>query len=113
MACSQSSKFFFFFSGFAQAGIHTFNTLNMGKEKKEKKVKQSAGSDNEEESRVLEISPIAHPLAEKKLTKKLLKTVKKGSHFSCFLNDHNRAFYFDPQPCYTVRLIFILCVHLY
>jgi H/ACA ribonucleoprotein complex subunit 2 len=52
----------------------------MGKEKKEKKVKQSAGSDNEEESRVLDISPIAHPLAEKKLTKKLLKTVKKGSH---------------------------------
>ncbi|GAB5588424.1 snoRNA-binding protein [Umbelopsis nana] len=51
----------------------------MGKEKKEKKVKQSAGSDNEEESRVLDISPIAHPLAEKKLTKKLLKTVKKAA----------------------------------
>ncbi|CAO3665671.1 hypothetical protein INT44_007371 [Umbelopsis vinacea] len=51
----------------------------MGKEKKEKKVKQSAGSDNEEETRVLDIAPIAHPLAEKKLNKKLLKTVKKAS----------------------------------
>ncbi|KAJ2960034.1 hypothetical protein NQZ79_g4580 [Umbelopsis isabellina] len=51
----------------------------MGKEKKEKKVKQVAGSDNEEETKVLEASPIAHPMAEKKLTKKLLKTVKKAA----------------------------------
>lgn len=60
----------------------------MGKEKKEKKVKQSAGSDNEEETRVLDIAPIAHPLAEKKLNKKLLKTVKKGAHLDFHIMIH-------------------------
>lgn len=40
--------------------------------KKEKKVKKSEGE-------VLRFqSPIAHPLADDKLTKKLFKTVKKG-----------------------------------
>ncbi|KAG0170353.1 snoRNA-binding protein [Apophysomyces sp. BC1034] len=44
------------------------------KEKKEKKIK------TEEESEVIRhISPIAHPLAEKKLAKKLFKTAKKAS----------------------------------
>lgn len=61
----------------------------MGKEKKEKKVKQSAGSDNEEETRVLDVSPIAHPLAEKKLNKKLLKTVKKGAHLDFRIMIHD------------------------
>jgi H/ACA ribonucleoprotein complex subunit 2 len=32
-----------------------------------------------------ELSPIAHPLAEKKLTKKLHKTIKKGSSNSASL----------------------------
>jgi H/ACA ribonucleoprotein complex subunit 2 len=42
--------------------------------KKEKKVKKSEGS-----AEVLRFqSPIAHPLADDKLTKKLFKTVKKG-----------------------------------
>ncbi|KAI9487481.1 MAG: hypothetical protein EXX96DRAFT_593596 [Benjaminiella poitrasii] len=47
------------------------------KEKKEKKVKVEASETDEETPRYL--SPIAHPLAEKKLTKKLYKTVKKAS----------------------------------
>lgn len=53
----------------------------MAKEqKKEKKVKVSKteGSDNEEETPRFQ-SPIAHPLAEKKLVKKLYKTIKKGN----------------------------------
>lgn len=73
-----SASIFFFFRWCELAVIHKTFHLIMGKEKKEKKVKQVAGSDNEEETRVLEASPIAHPMAEKKLTKKLLKTVKKG-----------------------------------
>ncbi|KAL1920246.1 uncharacterized protein VTP21DRAFT_1392 [Calcarisporiella thermophila] len=51
----------------------------MGKEKKEKKVKQAADSDNEEEVSLDAVSPIAHPLATDKLCKKLLKTVKKAA----------------------------------
>lgn len=54
----------------------------MAKEhKKEKKVKAVKNdSDNEEE--VLRFqSPIAHPLAEKKLVKKIYKTIKKGNIF--------------------------------
>jgi hypothetical protein len=35
------------------------------------------------ETRVLSISPIAHPLASKKLSKKVLKTVKKGEGSLC------------------------------
>lgn len=51
----------------------------MAKEqKKEKKVKAVKNdSDNEEETPRFQ-SPIAHPLAEKKLVKKLYKTIKKG-----------------------------------
>ncbi|KAF7724175.1 snoRNA-binding protein [Apophysomyces ossiformis] len=45
------------------------------KEKKEKKVKTEEG----ESSVIRHVSPIAHPLAEKKLTKKLFKTAKKAS----------------------------------
>ena len=57
----------------------------MAKEhKKEKKVKAVKNdSDNEEE--VLRFqSPIAHPLAEKKLVKKIYKTIKKGNIFYWF-----------------------------
>ncbi|KAI8079547.1 50S ribosomal protein L30e-like protein [Gilbertella persicaria] len=53
----------------------------MAKEqKKEKKVKaaKNEGSDNEEETLRFQ-SPIAHPLAEKKLVKKIYKTIKKAS----------------------------------
>lgn len=52
----------------------------MAKEhKKEKKVKPTKmeTSDNEEEVPRFQ-SPIAHPLAEKKLVKKIYKTIKKG-----------------------------------
>lgn len=42
--------------------------------KKEKKVKKSEGSTEVPYFQ----SPIAHPLADDKLTKKLFKTVKKG-----------------------------------
>ena len=70
----------------------------MGKEHKEKKEKKSskaekvekvekkvvdASNDSDMETdapaRVIDISPIAVPLAADKLTKKLLKTVKKGN----------------------------------
>ncbi|KAI7906417.1 50S ribosomal protein L30e-like protein [Cokeromyces recurvatus] len=47
------------------------------KEKKEKKVKIESTENEEEVPRYL--SPIAQPLAEKKLTKKIYKTVKKAS----------------------------------
>lgn len=62
----------------------------MAKERKEKKEKKSdkaekvvaAGADSDMEvdapARILDVSPIAAPLAQDKLTKKLLKTVKKG-----------------------------------
>ncbi|KAG2207296.1 hypothetical protein INT46_004392 [Mucor plumbeus] len=53
----------------------------MAKEhKKEKKVKPTKmeTSDNEEEAPRFQ-SPIAHPLAEKKLVKKIYKTIKKAS----------------------------------
>ncbi|KAI9471423.1 RNA-binding protein Nhp2 [Zychaea mexicana] len=57
----------------------------MAKDKKQKKEKVAATAasmdvdqDTEDESPKF-ISPIAHPLAEKKLSKKLFKTVKKAS----------------------------------
>ena len=54
----------------------------MAKDKKMKKEKATAAmevdQDNDEDS-VKFLSPIAHPLAEKKLSKKLFKTVKKGN----------------------------------
>lgn len=56
----------------------------MAKEsKKEKKVKvaKTEGSDNEDETPRFQ-SPIAHPLAEKKLVKKIYKTIKKGKDTS-------------------------------
>ena len=56
---------------------------NMGKEKKEKR-KSEGGEDGDKEGRwnelVGKVSPIANPLASRKLTKKLYKTVKKGTH---------------------------------
>lgn len=68
----------------------------MAKERKEKKEKKSdksekvekvaaSGNDSDMEvdtpARVVDVSPIAAPLAADKLTKKLLKTVKKGMCF--------------------------------
>lgn len=63
----------------------------MAKERKEKKEKKSdkaekvvvaSGADSDMEvdapARILDVSPIAAPMAQDKLTKKLLKTVKKG-----------------------------------
>ncbi|KAI7858625.1 50S ribosomal protein L30e-like protein [Circinella umbellata] len=54
----------------------------MAKDKKMKKEKATAAmdvdQDNDDDS-VKFLSPIAHPLAEKKLSKKLFKTVKKAS----------------------------------
>ncbi|KAI8143677.1 50S ribosomal protein L30e-like protein [Fennellomyces sp. T-0311] len=57
----------------------------MAKDKKDKKIKKEkkvtamdVDSDTEDES-IKFISPIAHPLAEKKLSKKVFKTVKKAS----------------------------------
>lgn len=53
---------------------------------KEKKARESMGGDADEgsgpsyESRLKALSPIAQPLASKKLTKKLLKVVKKCEH---------------------------------
>ncbi|KAI8365189.1 50S ribosomal protein L30e-like protein [Radiomyces spectabilis] len=47
------------------------------KEKKEKKVKSTDSDSTEQVARFA--SPIAHPMAESKLNKKLLKTVKKAS----------------------------------
>jgi len=32
-----------------------------------------------------DLSPLAHPLAQRKLVKKLHKTIKKGPSISCFL----------------------------
>lgn len=56
----------------------------MAKEqKKEKKVKVAKNdSDNEDETPRFQ-SPIAHPLAEKKLVKKIYKTIKKGKSLTC------------------------------
>jgi len=60
----------------------------MAKEhKKEKKVKPTKmdTSDNEDETPRFQ-SPIAHPLAEKKLVKKIYKTIKKGKcGMSCWI----------------------------
>lgn len=52
----------------------------MAKDKKEKKTKKSTSMDVDasEEQEIKFLSPIAHPLAEKKLTKKVYKTIKKG-----------------------------------
>ncbi len=46
----------------------------MGKEKKEHK----ESSEDNYDKRVNEVLPFAHPLASKKLNKKVLKTIKKG-----------------------------------
>lgn len=80
--------------------IHTPHTSStMAKERKEKKEKKSdkaekvvvaSGADSDMEvdapARILDVSPIAAPMAQDKLTKKLLKTVKKGK---------DRPLYFD------------------
>jgi H/ACA ribonucleoprotein complex subunit 2 len=52
--------------------------------KEEKKVDAGNDSDMEVDTpvRAIDISPIAAPLAADKLTKKLLKTVKKGNTFA-------------------------------
>ncbi|KAI9317227.1 50S ribosomal protein L30e-like protein [Dichotomocladium elegans] len=53
----------------------------MAKDKKDKKIKKEKmdiDSDNEDDS-LRFVSPIAKPMAEKKLVKKLFKTVKKAS----------------------------------
>ncbi|KAI9032745.1 50S ribosomal protein L30e-like protein [Phycomyces nitens] len=50
----------------------------MAKEKKEKKVKQESMDVDSEVETVRYLSPIAHPLAEKKFTKKIFKTIKKA-----------------------------------
>ncbi len=53
--------------------------------KKEKATKKDAGSDSEHEEQTINvnnIAPIAHPLAGKKLQKRLLKVVKKGAFYS-------------------------------
>lgn len=54
----------------------------MAKDKKEKKEKSEKIEKTEEvatESAPIELSPIAHPLAESALTKKVLKTIKKAT----------------------------------
>lgn len=69
----------------------TQTTLTMAKEKKEKKAKETTEEQEVEtkapkteavevdyETRCQAVNGIAHPLASKKLTKKLLKTIKKG-----------------------------------
>ena len=55
----------------------------MGKDKKEKR--KSEGEDGEDEKakweeRVQFLNPISKPLASRKLTKKLYKTIKKGEN---------------------------------
>lgn len=51
----------------------------MAKEhKKEKKVKTSKTEGEKKDEAPGFLSPIAHPLAEKDLTKKIFKTIKKG-----------------------------------
>ena len=53
----------------------------MGKDKKEKR-KSEGGDEIEKESKwedlVSKVGPIANPLASRKLTKKVLKVIKKG-----------------------------------
>ncbi|KAI8095603.1 hypothetical protein BDF21DRAFT_435778 [Thamnidium elegans] len=59
--------------------LQQMRELSICEQKKEKKVKAVKNeSDNEEETPRFQ-SPIAHPLAEKKLVKKLYKTIKKAS----------------------------------
>ena len=53
----------------------------MGKEKKEKRKSEGGEGDNKEsrwEELLNHISPIANPLASRKLAKKLYKCIKKG-----------------------------------
>lgn len=47
-------------------------------EKVEKKVEHDSDMEVDAPARIVDVSPIAAPLAADKLTKKLLKTVKKG-----------------------------------
>ena len=47
--------------------------------KKSKKEKKEKDEDEEIIVPLSELSPIAHPLAQKKLAKKLHKTIKKGA----------------------------------
>jgi H/ACA ribonucleoprotein complex subunit 2 len=57
----------------------------MGKEKKQEKMDVDSPKKTDDvqevpyEERIRSLSKIAHPLASKKLTKKLLKVVKKGT----------------------------------
>jgi H/ACA ribonucleoprotein complex subunit 2 len=53
-------------------------TVNGGDE--DGKTGENGKSMHTYESRLKAVSPIAHPLAGKKLTKKVLKTVRKGEH---------------------------------
>ena len=53
-----------------------------------KKAKKEKKEDDEVVVRVEDLSPLAKPLAQKKLLKKLHKVVKKGEQFS---NSHNRT----------------------
>jgi hypothetical protein len=67
------------------------------KEKKEKKVKVSKEEDTDMEVDTPRfMSPIAHPLADKKLSKKLYKTVKKGNHDSKTINQHFVSCFINP-----------------
>lgn len=66
----------FFFLEFCQKNFFLYNITTMAKEhKKEKKVKASKTTEDETPGF---LSPIAHPLAEKDLSKKIFKTIKKG-----------------------------------
>lgn len=62
----------------------SFQRSKMGKDKKAKTVAaDNAENDDETTTEVVikeNLAKIAHPLAGKKLTKKILKTVKKGMH---------------------------------